>query len=298
MKKTWMRILWIVTLAVFCAVTVFAAAEDTDTNELRNRVLTAKSFKFFHHKEGLGLGDCPVYLAPSESALRLANNRQAVDTNEELYDGGKTEDGWLLVRYDTGTGKIRCGYIPPKYVKGVVSQTTCKDFDYIPAIAAGVIPVTDNCVKGGAVFTTLNPGDAFHILAKYTYHMDWWYIECEAEGKTARGFIDRKTASFYLGDSADGTVYTLETLGSPDRSPLGTEKTGEILVKGDAKDERKSVHVEPDANSASKTVVYPTKTYACYGTQTGKDGKDWYYVFVEPDSMWGWVRASYADFTD
>ncbi|MBP5726052.1 MAG: hypothetical protein J6Y48_03145, partial [Clostridia bacterium] len=182
-----------------CAETVSGNGELTAA-EWNDRLLSLQSFKFMHHKDGFGYGDCPVFTAPSEDALRFANNRQACDTNQDLYEAGYSEEGWLLVRYDTGNGKTRVGYIPPKYIKGFKSGMSAKHFDHLSAIAADAILVTDNPLKSGSSFAELTAGENLVILAKYTYHGNWWYIECTAEGKTARGFIDRDKSTFYPGN--------------------------------------------------------------------------------------------------
>ena len=59
---------------------------------------------------------------------------------------------------------------------------------------------TDNPVNEGETVAELAAGDSFEILAKYTYHGNWWYIECTVDGQPARGFIDRQTSGFVLGE--------------------------------------------------------------------------------------------------
>ena len=156
---------------------------------------------------------------------------------------------------------------------------------------------TDNPVNEGETVAELAAGDSFEILAKYTYHGNWWYIECTVDGKTARGFIDREKSSFCSGGEAGLTPVTLETLGTPSQSPLGTEKAGEILINGSKGDERKRVHKDADPESKWVTVVYPTRRYPCYGSKDAQ-GASWYYIFVEEDSTWGWVRSGYCTFED
>lgn len=280
-----------------CAEAVSESGKMTFT-EWKDRLLNVQSFKFQQHKSGIGFGDCPVYTAPSEKALRFANNRQACDTNAELYEAGRTEDGWLLVRYETGNGKIRVGYIPPKYIKGFKSGMSIKNFDDLSAVAAGAIQVTDNPIKNGTPFATLPAGENFRILAKYTYHGNWWYIECTVDGKTARGFIDRNQSAFLPGNDVDSqpgqSPVQLQTIGAPSKSPAGSGQSGQIRIKGNAGDERKRVHQSADPNSKWVSVVYPTRTYPCYGSAAGTAGSIWYYIFVEEDSAWGWVASELA----
>ena len=262
----------------------------------KDRLLTLPKFTFQRHKNGIGRGECPVYTAPSEDALRLANNRLVCDTDQDLYEAGYTEEGWLLVRYESSAGKIRVGYIPPRFLNKFKSSMSAKKFGRIPVTAANTIPVADNPVKAGETITELAAGDSFAILAKYTYHGNWWYIECTAGGKTARGFIDRESSALYPGGNDAGilsTPVTLQDLGTPGISPLGTEQAGEIVVNGREGDERKLVHKEPDSEGKWVSVVYPARHYPYYGTKDAKRST-WYYVFVEEDSAWGWVRSTFC----
>ena len=265
----------------------------------KDRVLNLQCILFKRHKNGIGLGDCPVYTAPSREALRFANNRQAVDTEKELYEAGKTEDGWLLVRYDPGNGKIRTGYIPPEKVSRFKSSfSLAGKFDPIPVIAADSIEVTDDPITGKNIFATISEGEGFTLLAKYTYHGNWWYIECTADGKTARGFIDRHMADFRPGNDVeedpDREPVSLENIGYPSVSPLGARRIGEITINGDKGDARKNVHQDADLDSGNVTMVYPSRTYPYYAVTNGSDGSVWYYVFVEEDTAWGWVAGNLA----
>ena len=305
MKKHLIRILvTALALALICGTVPAgrfgeAAADGEKTfTEWKEQLLTTPSFKFQRRKEGIGRGDCPVYTAPVEGAYRFANNRQACDTNKDMYEGGRTEDGWLLVRYDTGNGNVRVGYIPPKYVQGVKSSMGTRKFDRISAVAADTIYVTDNPLKGGKTFCELGSGEPFVILAKYTYNGNWWYIECTADGKTARGFIDRDSSKFYPGsdvaDNLNQTPVSMENIGTPSVSPMGTTQIGTVLINGSQNDERKRVHKDANAESKWISVVYPTKTYPCYGTKNGSNGKAWYYVFIERDSLFGWIYSGFS----
>ena len=85
---------------------------------------------------------------------------------------------------------------------------------------------TDNPVNEGETVAELAAGDSFEILAKYTYHGNWWYIECTVDGKTARGFIDREKSSFCSGGEAGQTPVTLGTLGIPGMSLRSFLPTG------------------------------------------------------------------------
>ena len=297
MKKAAFRIVLTVLVLTLLATAAYAEGGKITYTEWKDQLLSLQAFTFKQHKNGIGLGDCPVYTAPSKKALRLANNRQAVDTDQELYEAGKTEDGWLLVRYDNGK-YIRTGYIPADKVKTFKSDFSLRGkFGNVSAAAAGPIQVTDDPIKGKNIFATIGEGEHFTILAKYTYkNVNWWYIECTTEGKTARGFIDRSTSALAPGadveDYENQMPVTLETLGTPSISPMNTAQAGEIIVNGNKGDERKNVRSDADANSKQLTVVYPARTYPYYAEKTGTNGSTWYYIFVEEDTKWGWVAGN------
>lgn len=271
-------------------------------DEWREQLLIAPRLTFTRHPDGIARGTCPVYLAPDPGALRLANGYQEVDTNHDLYEGGYTENGWLFVRYMNSKGYTRVGYIPGKDVKRFKSSMSLRTFARIGAVAADTIPVTDNPVKDGVAFTELAAGDSFVILGKYTYTGNWWYIECTVGEKPARGFISREDAVFYPGDEVADNMnqapLTLERLGIPEKSPLGTEQTGEITVNEDTGNNRIRVRGDADPDSQWLTAVYPGKSYPCYGVKTGAKDRDWYYIFVEEDSVWGYVLGSFVTFEE
>ncbi len=170
--------------------------------ELSEQLNNLPPFKFEKHKDGIGYGVCPVYTAPSTESYRCAEGKAACDTNSKMDDAGYVS-GWLLVRYETNSGNYRVGYIPPKYVRDYKSKMS-PHFGYIPAVAEDTIYVTDNPMMHGTSFAELAPGEQFHILSKYDYYkkngFEWWYIECEVDGKIAYGFIECSESSFRLGN--------------------------------------------------------------------------------------------------
>lgn len=299
--KRWLSVL---ALSVLCLAVLGSAAlaegGKMTRTEWNDKLLGAQDFLFKHHKDGLGVQStsCPVYTAPDENSLRLADGKAYCNPSKDIYEAG-TVDGWLLVHYTTGKGVSRTGYIAPQYVKKFRSGMSTYGFVNLPAVAAVKMDVTDDAGKDGTPFTTLQEGDSFRILAKHVYkNADKWYIECTVDGKTARGFINRKTASFRPGegveDGGGSEPVTLETLGEPSVSPLGTEKAGDVVIIGKKGDQRKFVHENADAKSRWISVAYPASAYPYYSTTTGKDGKLWYYVFVEEDSRWGWITSQVA----
>lgn len=306
MKK---RVLALLTVFVMVCL-VSAACAGTSTNGsktaagsgLYDRLLKVPSFKFKNYEHGIGYGNCPVYTAPYEDAFRCANGKASVSTNDYMSEAGFVS-GWLLVRYETNNGGFRVGYIPPKYVKGFKSGMSTPKFDYIPVTATDTIIVTDNPLLTGSSFARLDVGEVFYVLGKYTYYGDWWYIECTVDNQTARGFIDRTTSSFTLDGVAvsgsQGGVSTVtsveDSFGIPSVSPLGTEYIGDAYIGYGSSGDRKIVRKNADPKSAQVTVVYPGCRYPCYAVKKGTTGKDWYYIWVEEDSVWGWVSSGYAE---
>ena len=301
----WMLLVMLMLLSLTMAnAGVSTNAETTYPNtdgDLAERLRYAPEFKFWHLDNGIGYGSCPVYTAPSENAFRCANGKASCDTNSKMAEAGFVGN-WLLVQYETNNGGVRVGYIPPRYIGGYVSKMGTPQFENIPVTAADTIYVTDNPLVIGSSFARLDPGEPFYILGKYTYLAsvygkgDWWYIECTVDNQRARGFIDRNTASFYLGiagygqspQSVLGQPVTLATLGNPPVSPLGTTQIGEVTIQHD---ERIMVRKNADPTTDVVSAAYPGKTYPCYAVKKGSTGKDWYYIWVEKDSVWGWVSS-------
>ena len=266
-----------------------------DQEALAEQLRTLQDFKFSIHKDGIGLGTLPVYSAPSEYSYRNGDGKAACNTDEKMREAGFVS-GWLMVCYETSKGYMRVGYIPRQYVKEYKSGT--RTFESIPVTVAQPVSVTDDPISGNTPFATLYPGDSVSVLAKYTYNGNWYYIEFSTAGQLARGFVDRNSFWYWpgAGISADSAVppLTLATLGNPAISPRGTTQVGEVLIQGGSNGERKNVRKEPDPSSDQITVVYPGRTYACYGEAEGYAGITWYYVWIEEDSEFGWVISNYA----
>ena len=171
-------------------------------DELNDELYSLPPFKFEIHHYGIGYGPCPVYTAPSESSYRCAGGGATCDTNAKMDDAGYVS-GWLLVRYETNSGGVRVGYIPPKFVRGFESSMY-PHFGYVPAAPDSTIYVTDNPMMHGTSFAVLEPGEQFHILSRYDYYkkngLEWWYIECNVDGQLAYGFIEM-ASDFHLGST-------------------------------------------------------------------------------------------------
>lgn len=277
-------------LLLFSAACVTAEETSAATSDTVLQLIELRDFKFFHKGDGIGGNKrWPVYTAPSEDSLRLADGKAWCNPSGEMSVGGHAENGWLLVRYKTPEEYTRVGYVPSRYLGGIKTGVGGLDFARIPVKAAEEIFITDDLDEKSPAFGKLEPGESFDILAKYTYYGNWWYIETTVEGKTARGFINRGTAAIEV----DGKVYHGNAeLGLPEKSPLGTEKTGTVTVTSD---DATIVHSEPDPAKKMVARVFKNDTFPCYGSAKGSTKKDWYYIWV--DGVWGWISSGRAQMT-
>ena len=94
---------------------------------------------------------------------------------------------------EDGTKDIRTERTPLETLRHAVEK--CR--------AENIVPFNIS-LHGGEV-TCLSPED-FRELAAYIsdYYkkngLEWWYIECDVDGQTARGFIECSDAQFRLGN--------------------------------------------------------------------------------------------------
>lgn len=292
MEKRLIRLVCGLAALVLCLAAGFAAADGASGGNEVDRLLAVEDFKFQQIEKGIGLGPLAVYSAPSTDAFRGANGKATVDTNEKMAEAGFDASGWLLVRYELDKGGYRVGYVEKRKVKDYKARMTLPEFGWIPVTAAETIEVTDDPHPKGAVIGTISSGDGFTVLAKYTYSGNWWYVECTLEGKTARGFIDRDSSSFYAGDAL---ITCVADLGTPAVSPRGTSQVGTVRIKDG---ERKNVRKTPDASGTIISKVYPGVEYPVYDKRTADNGKEFYYVWVEDDSVWGWIASGVAEVVD
>lgn len=254
-------------------------------------LLEVPDFKFHVRTEGIGEGVFPVYTAPSEDSLRLADGRANCTADVEISVAGYV-DGCLMVRYEIRDGKARVGYIMKNYSRGLKADVGNLQFASIPVKLAEAADITDNPRSNHTPFGTLPADTEITVLGKYTYTGNWWYIETKLDGKLTRGFIDRSTAAI----EADGTVYRgNEALGHPVASPDGNRRTGTVTVAGSEEDAR-LVRKEATADSHMVARVYGEETYPCFGAAEGANQKEWYCIWV--DGVWGWISSAVATYAE
>lgn len=259
-------------------------------------LLKVPDFKFFVKNDGIGTGSAPVYTAPSTDSIRLSDGKASCSVASDISVAGHV-NGWLLVRYNIGRKdekdrEARVGYIPPEYSRKYKSDRGDMEFVSIPVTLAADAEITDNPRKNHRFFGTLGEGTTVTILAKYTYTLNWWYVEAELDGKLTRGFIDRGTAALLI----DGEVYTgNEALGYPAASPDSNPQAGMVTVTG-KEGEAMILRKRADHDSPMVARLYVGESFPCYGIQTLKNGKTWYYLWV--DGVWGWLSGTYSAFSE
>ena len=293
LKKFVLFILTMITLLSSCVV-VYSESDTLTDTDLLNRLRVLRDFKFRAAKQGIGEGVFPVYSAPSSDSLRYANGKSRCDISKDIGEAGY-DGSWLMIRYTTSTGQLRVGYIEAGTAKDYKSTMSGPNRDRIIVTAANQILITDDPFDKHEPFGTIHQGETFYILSKYTYTGSWWYVECFIDGQRARGFIDRKTSSFYLGNvvpTANTKAYDLYSIGYPDVSPNGVGIIGNVQINSD---QRQPVREKPDAESTQITVAYKDRYYPCYGIKDGRRTV-WYYIWVEEDSKWGWVSSKHGTY--
>lgn len=253
-------------------------------------LLKVPDFKFFVREKGIGKGSCPIYTAPSENSLRLADGNAVCNVETEISVGG-VENGWLMVRCEIKDKKARVGYIPPEYSKHLKANVSKLAFDSITVKLADSIDITDNPRSNSTPFGTLQKETDITVLGKYTYTGNWWYVETVLNGKQTRGFIKRDEAALRI----DGKVYTgNEELGFPAVSPMNTTQTGMITVQG-KEDDAMIVRKHSNTNATMVARVYGGESFPCYGEEMGANDRPWYYIWV--DGVWGWFSSGIATFS-
>lgn len=272
-------------LTVLCA-QAESAPKPAETSQTVAALLQVPDFKFFVRDDGIGKGNCPVYTAPSEKSLRLADGNAYCNVGGEIAAAGYVNGEWLLVRYEIKDKKVRVGYIPPRYTKGLKADVSRISFDAVAVQLDEEAEITDNPRSNSTPYGTLPGGTEITVLAKYTYTGNWWYVETKLNGKLTRGFIDRGKAAIV----ADGVVYHgNEELGYPAISPENTKQIGMMTVNGGG-DNAMIVRKRPDRGTAMVARVYGGESFPCYAAETGANGKIWYLIWV--DGVWGWFSSA------
>lgn len=285
-------------LAISCvnAIAEGGSSAPAAQSETVVKLLNILDFKFFISEDGIGKGSAPVYTAPDENSLRLADGKASCSVESEIAVAGH-DNGWLLVRYELGKKddkdkKVRVGYVPPQYAKKYKSGRGDIAFDSIPVTLEADTDITDNPRHNSTPFDTLPAGTEVTILAKYTYSGNWWYVEAVNGGTKMRGFINRSETGIIV----DGVTYHGNAeLGIPAASPENTVQTGTVTISGN---EENAVIVRKSAGTENSMVarVHGGDSYPCYGTETLKSGKVWYYIWV--DGVWGWVAGGLSSFSE
>ena len=287
----------ILALSCACAAAEGSATAPAAGSDTVARLLEINDFKFFVREDGIGRGSPPVYTAPSEDSVRLADGKASFSAKDAVAVAGYTADSWLMVRYEIGkkdekNKKARVGYVPPKYARTFHADIGKITFESFPSQLAEEIEITDNPRDNHTPYGTLPAGTEITILAKYTYSGNWWYVETTLDGQLTRGFIDRGKAAIVI----DGVVYHGNAeMGYPVSAPDGTPLMGMITVKG-KKSDAMIVRKRAGTDSPMIARVHGGDVYPCYGSASGKGSRIWYFICV--DGVWGWFAGGNATFTE
>ena len=86
-------------LAICCtgALAEGSSSAPAAASETVAKLLNILDFKFFVREDGIGKGSAPVYTAPDENSLRLADGKASCSLESEIAVAGHV-DGWLMVR--------------------------------------------------------------------------------------------------------------------------------------------------------------------------------------------------------
>lgn len=132
-----------------------------------------------------------VYSGPSENAVRGANNKAVVSTNDWIQVFGREGD-WVLVNYGIGKNHYRFGYIK---ASSLPNGYTARELSWIdmPAKVLSNVIVTDDPFYSQAELVTIQADTQVLWLGTLG---DWAYVESD----NFRGFIPLS----YLGVHPDG----------------------------------------------------------------------------------------------
>ena len=130
-------------------------------------------------------GQCyAVYSAPDKTALRGANGKALVSTNDWVQVFGR-DDQWIMVQYDIASSHFRIGYIPANALPTDVSVPSL-DFTGTTAVLNYACDVTDDPLNSQTKLISL-PAET-NVLCLGTMG-SWSYVEGSQEGVRFRGFL-------------------------------------------------------------------------------------------------------------
>lgn len=149
-------------------------------NSSRNE-LQAMDIKFAGGKK------YPVYSAPNEQALRGANGKALVSTNDWIQVFGH-ENGWFLICYRINNSHQRIGYIDSGSLP-MDTDIPSLNFTRIPTWTVGPATLTDDPLFSQNEITVI-PTDT--LVTWLSNIGDWAYVEYADRNnhQIARGFID------------------------------------------------------------------------------------------------------------
>ena len=141
----------------------------------------------FERAKFVGGQQLPVYSGPGKEYYRAAGGYAKCNTDEEIYIAGK-EGTWALVLYWRSNGGTRTGYVDLSQLQ-YTYKTSDMDFAYRKAKITKDCAMTDDPTLVKENLAYLSAGEYVTLLAYYTDHHEWAYVEAMAGNVPLRGFV-------------------------------------------------------------------------------------------------------------
>lgn len=169
----------------FCWAMMPETLEDVlDCNQVYDMIGVSGVFDGRHTVDLHKSRNLPVYAAPSEEAWRGVNGRAMVSLKEP-FDVLGMEDGWWLIEYDITPARRRIGYVRIPENAGHEAAPLSPTVTVITLRCDAAL--TDDPHGGGETVTVLKKGTQLRCFG--WANAFWAWVEAEAEGRAARGFI-------------------------------------------------------------------------------------------------------------
>ena len=146
----------------------------------------------------------------------------------------------------------------------------------------------------------LDPGTVYPCFGKTTgsNRRTWYYIYIQMYDFW--GWVSENVVTFSpsaAGGDPEAAMQDESGGEYPERSPIGTGRTGEVEIAYGNKGDRKILRDKPDSDSNLICALVPGMRYPCYGETTGEKWRTWYYIYIPEYDFWGWISEGVSVFT-
>ncbi len=137
-----------------------------------------------------------VYTGPSDTYFRAGKAQYGSPGQARVYG---EENGWLLIGYQTSSGRYRLGYIDASsaldkmYDEPADAVLRSLSFDYVPVLLTRDCELTDDPVISRTPIDSLKAGQECVFLA--VLDRAWAYIELRTGREWKRGFLPLNAVS-------------------------------------------------------------------------------------------------------